>query len=266
LTENLNPNPTPLIEWDKKQKRAFQNLTTGFKIGNKQNEKIRFLTLTTSEIQAKNQEYDINNLNENIRRLKQRIKRLTVAKLIISGYLKTEDIRKYYPNIKLGKKFKYEYFRIRTNEGNGVAHIVYKGEFLPYVWLVDNWLDLHNSWNIDIRLIKKDFKKQSRYIVSQYLSNQETSYIRSSQSWGWIIRAYCKEWANFLVLMHTKYFYNGVKQRFYKPNKRYKYGESGLTDPPTKGLQVDIFKEWYNYLLRLLRIQARLKQERLQFA
>ena len=241
-----------LVIWDKKQKRAFQNITTGFKLANKQNEKIRFLTLTTSEIQFNNVEYDANKLNESVRKLKQRIQRLTILQLLKDGYLTNKNKRYYYPDTKYNKKFRYEYFRIRTNEGHGVAHIIYKGEYIPYAWLVDNWQDIHNSWNVDIRLIKKDFKRQSRYIVSQYLANQETSFVRSSQSWDWITRAYRQEWYKFLDLCHSKYCYNPFKKRFYKKNKLYNESQSALADrpPPNKGLEVNIFEEWYNYIYR----------------
>jgi hypothetical protein len=246
--------------WNDKQKRAFQNITTGFKIANKQNEPVRFLTLSTSNIQFENIEYDDKKLNDNVRKLKQRIKRLTIATLVKDGYIKTKTIHYYYPGVPLTKNFRFEYFRIITSEGNGVVHILYKGEYIPYTWLVDNWQDLHNSWNIDIRLINKDFKRHSRYIVSQYLSNQQTAYIRSSQSWNWIIRAYRKEWLHYLDLCHNRYFYNPIKNRFYRKNKHYMEYQTSIDDepPPQKGIEVNIFEQWYEH------IYNRIKKEPVQ--
>ena len=74
--------------WNKKQKRAFNSILTGCKIARKQNEIVRFLTLTTSDLQNQNVEYDDKKLNDSIEKLKKRIKRLTVTSLIKDGYIK----------------------------------------------------------------------------------------------------------------------------------------------------------------------------------
>jgi hypothetical protein len=244
-------------EWDKKQKRAFHNITTGLKVADKQNVKIRFLTLTTSDIQKENIEYDDNKMNDSIRKFKQRAMRITVLQLIKDGYIKNGDIRRYYSHMRLNQRFPYDYFRIRTNEGNGVAHILYKGEYLPYGWIVDNWMDIHNSWNVDIRLIKRNKQKTiSRYIVSQYLSNQDTSFVRSSQSWGWITRGFRNKWFEFLDIMNSKYFYNPLKRRYYKRNRLFNENQKSIDfSPTTRGNEVNIFDEWYKFIYCQIKIK-----------
>jgi len=162
------------------------------------------------------------------------------------GYLKKSDIRYYYNNKKIVDKLDFDYFKIKTNEGNGVLHILYKGDYIPYNYLVDLWNDLHNSWNINIKKVETSDKsayRTSDYIVSQYLTNQESSYQRSSQSWGWTIRGYIKKFYAFIDLCKTKYYYNVVKRKFYKNH-----------------IEVDIFTQWLNYLFEMLKPPDKTKQ------
>jgi hypothetical protein len=234
-TSKIVINPTAF--YTKKQKRAYNNLLSGMQLAYHYNKKIRFLTLSTSDIQYQQEGYDNNQLNNDFRKLKQRIQRMTVAKLIQQGYLSTDKIRKYYPNLPLLRSFDFEYFKVTTNEGNGVLHIIYKGQYLPYNYLVDNWQDIHNSWELNITLLnssKKDYQKASSYVITQYLSNQDSTYQRSSQSWSWVVRGYTKTWHKFLQECHLKYCYNPVKRRFYKNSQ-----------------EVNIFKEWHEYLIEL---------------
>jgi hypothetical protein len=220
-----------------KQKRAYRGILNGMEMAYKRNKRIRFLTLTTSELQYENIDFNDLTINENFRRLKQRIKRMTVAKLIQQGYIKSSDCRRYYEGVPLTQPFDFDYFKVKTNEGNGVLHTLYKGEYLPYNYLVDNWTDLHNTWDINIKLInhtKYDFKRASNYVVTQYLSNQGSSYQRSSQSWGWTIRGYNKEFYKFLQQCKTRYFYNSIEKKFYKNR-----------------IPVNIFKEWMEYLMKI---------------
>ena len=74
--------------WDKKQKRAYNTVLTGLKMAKRLKKTVRFLTLSTSDTQNQNISYDEYKLNDSFRKLKQRIKRITVAKLIQQGYIK----------------------------------------------------------------------------------------------------------------------------------------------------------------------------------
>ena len=84
--------------YTKKQRRAFQRLMSGLTVGKSRSERLRFMTLTSSP------ESKDRNLNADFRTLKMRI------------------LRKYH--------FKMKYWKIRTNEGNGVLHIVFRGKYI----------------------------------------------------------------------------------------------------------------------------------------
>jgi hypothetical protein len=102
--------------YTEKQRRAFQRLMSGLTVGKSRRERLRFMTLTSSL------ESVGRNLNADFRALKMRI------------------FRKLH--------FKMKYWKIRTNEGNGVLHIVYRGKYTPQKWLSEQWADIHNlqSW------------------------------------------------------------------------------------------------------------------------
>jgi hypothetical protein len=192
-----------IVVFDKKQRRAYNTIITGLKLAQRENKTVRFLTLNTSDVQKNSMCYDEFKLNDDFRKLKQRVKRMTPLKMIKEGYIKSSELRKYYNGIKIGAALDFEYFKVQTNEGNGVLHIVYKGQYLPYNYLVDNWQDIHNSWNVNIKRIgnnKNDTGRASSYIVSQYVSSQNSTYVRSSQSWRWLFRGYRKRFLEFLAL------------------------------------------------------------------
>lgn len=234
---------------NKKQKKAFNCIKNGISLANRLNIAVRFLTLTTSELQKENIEYSPMYLNDNFRKLKQIIRRTKITDLIKFDYIKNSDLRRYYPNKQLNDKIIFDYFKVKTNEGNGVLHVVYKGDYIPYNFLVDCWNDLHNSWNINIKRINSDNRSAFRtaaYVVAQYLSNQSSSYQRSSQSWLWTIRGYYKRFCEFIAYCKVKYYYNPVKQRFYKNR-----------------VEVNVFEEWLQLLLHLLKPPDRTKQIKL---
>lgn len=231
--------PKKVCQWQKKQRRSFNTIKTGLINAKRSRQKVRFLTLTTSDIQKDNIKYDDHKLNDSFRKLKQRTKRLTVAKLIQQGYLKSSAVRTYYQSKPMTEVFDFDYFKVTTNEGNGVIHCLYKGEYLPYNWIVDNWQDLHNSWDINIKLIKtsrKDVNNTSAYVVSQYLGSQGSSYQRSSQSWNWLFRGYRTAWLEFLASCKISYYYNPIKNTYYQ-NKT----------------EVDIFKVWEDKVYSITR-------------
>jgi hypothetical protein len=236
---NEKANNSHVVEWKTKQKSAYNTILTGLKIANRLNKRVRFLTLTTSDLQHESEGYHDKKLNESFRKLKQRVRRVTPLILIRMGYIKVSELRRLYPNKPLNEAIDFEYFKVITNEGNGVIHCLYKGEYLPYNYLVDNWMDIHNSWDLNIKLIrnkKTNFKGSACYVVSQYLGSQESSFQRSSQSWEWLFRGYRKAWLEFKKYCHSKYFYNGVQRRFYRAKK-----------------EVNIFKIWEDLVFKKIK-------------
>jgi hypothetical protein len=86
-----------------------------------------------------------------------------------------------------------EYWKINTNEGNGVMHIVFKGLFIPQAWLSDAWRSIHGAKIVDIRALKNSSsKKLANYLVGNYLCKQ--SFERMSWSWNWVYRGFCSTW------------------------------------------------------------------------
>lgn len=130
-------------------------------------------------------------INDHFRTLKGRIQRSTPYKLYKSGYLSSSELSYYYHHKDIFKPLIMQYFKVQTNEGNGVLHILYRGSYLPYNYLADNWMDIHNSWDINIMKVDlSDTNKVSSYVVNQYVSHQDATFVRSSQSWDWVHRGY----------------------------------------------------------------------------
>lgn len=149
--------------YTKKQRRAFQRLMSGLTVGKSRRERLRFMTLTSSP-QSVGQ-----NLNADFRTLKMRI------------------LRKFH--------FKMKYWKIRTNEGNGVLHIIYRGKYIPQSWLSAQWADIHKSPIVDIRSLyetRKGLTGIAFYLVGNYLTKQ--SFERMSWGYSWVFPGFVACW------------------------------------------------------------------------
>jgi hypothetical protein len=178
-----------------KQRRAFQTILSGLKFARFGGKIVRFLTLTTSTLCCEAIGYADGSLNKDFQVLRKRILRYSPYRLYREGYLTSKQLPKLYDRNEYFKKFNFEYFKVETNELNGVLHIVYRGSYLPYNFLVDNWFDIHLSWELNIKKVDlDDVKSASCYVVSQYVGGQGSSYVRSSQSWNWVFRGFKSLW------------------------------------------------------------------------
>jgi hypothetical protein len=149
--------------YTKKQRRAFQRLMSGLTVGKSRSERLRFMTLTSSP------ESKGRNLNADFRTLKMRI------------------LRKYH--------FKMKYWKIRTHEGNGVLHIIFRGKYIPQEWLSAQWADIHKSPIVDIRSLYETRKGLTGivfYLVGNYLAKQ--SFERMSWGYSWVFPAFVSAW------------------------------------------------------------------------
>jgi len=149
--------------YTKKQRRAFQRLISGLTVGKSRRERLRFMTLTSSP------ESVGRSLNADFRALKMRI------------------LRKYH--------FKMTYWKIRTNEGNGVLHIIFRGKYIPQKWLSAQWADIHKSPIVDIRSLYETRKGLTGivfYLVGNYLAKQ--SFERMSWGYSWVFPAFVSYW------------------------------------------------------------------------
>jgi hypothetical protein len=166
---------------NKKQRRAFHRLMSGASLARDLCEFVYFLTLTTAS------GGDARRLSRDFQVLRKRIE---------------ADPKKHHVwGSGLGKHLKY--WKINTNEGNGVMHIVYRGGFLPYKWLSDNWLDIHGAWDLNVqRLESSDPKSVANYLIGGYLCQQ--SYERMSWSYDWVFRGFCHVWTTEYAWFYRK--------------------------------------------------------------
>lgn len=170
-------------EFDKlKAKRYFHRILSGQKLAAYQKKIIRFVTFTTSDTAKKN------DISRDIDVLIKRIRRIDSN---------------------------FQYWKINTNEGNGVIHLLYKGKYITHDWLVYNWNAIHNSYIVDIRKCDNDLNIAA-YLVNQYLSNQNCTYTRMSYSKNWIFPGAVKVWRNICLSVKNRYYYNSIQMKYYK--------------------------------------------------
>jgi hypothetical protein len=159
--------------YTKKQRRAFQRLMSGLTVGKSRRERLRFMTLTSS-LESLGR-----NLNADFRALKMRV------------------YRKFH--------FKMKYWKIRTNEGNGVLHIVFRGKYIPQKWLSEQWAEIHKSPIMDIRSLyetAKGLKGICFYLIGNYLAKQ--SFERMSWGYSWVWCGFVKTWKHIIAIYGFK--------------------------------------------------------------
>ena len=82
---------------------------------------------------------------------------------------------------------KFEYCCVRTSGNLGVMHLLYRGKFIPQSWLKRQWFEIHSAFEVWISRVedrKVGIGGVSRYLVSQYMSNQ-SSFVLGSASRHW---------------------------------------------------------------------------------
>ena len=84
--------------------------------------------------------------------------------------------------VRVGRKYGvFEYCKVRTSEGNGVLHVVYRGTYIEQKWLSDVWKELHGAYVVDIRKVYGE-KKQLAYYLCRYVTSQRCFEHMSSRS------------------------------------------------------------------------------------
>jgi len=153
-------------EWNKKQRRLYHRVLSGFEFAKKQGDYIRVLTLTSSLDSSKD-------IHHSFEILKKRIRR------------------------KCGK-FEYACVKELTKDGLEHLHIVYRGPYLSQKWLSDAWNDIHKAKIVWIaRLYSWILAKHlARYFIKEGVG-------RFWSSWNWVYRGFLKDWKR---LVHEKGF------------------------------------------------------------
>jgi hypothetical protein len=201
----------------KKQKRAFMRLKSGFEIAVAKNERIGFLTLSTKyDIVKRNgvivkdahgksipanpekRTKRLKELNHAYQKLKDNMEYCLTSKIYERTCRKQHKIpyihsvkRKKkitYPQLWEQSKFKFKYFKAKTDEGGGVLHIVFRKHrdvpMIPYKWLVAQWGRIWGSTNVSISEIAvTDCERLGLYMVGQYFARQPVLRISYSRQW-----------------------------------------------------------------------------------
>ena len=104
--------------------------------------------------------------------------------------------------IKFG--YRVDYFKIQTEEGNGVLHMVWAivhggAVWIPQEWLSAEWEKITGAKVVYIKRIGKDkgnVRRIGRYCVQQYLAGQD-AIVRVSWSWWRAGLSLCKGFGEF---------------------------------------------------------------------
>jgi hypothetical protein len=196
----------------RKQKRHFMRLKTGMTLAVARKERLCFLTLTTK--------YDKNQPQKRLERIKHQNYAFTKLKQKIERYLqKTMYVRHCkkhklssfelhgakksikYPLLYARFRFKFKYFKLKTKEGGGVLHIVFRKAYnvpkIPFEWLSNQWSKIWGSPRVNISEIKvKDSQKLSMYLVGQYFAKQPV--IRMSYGHQWVYQGFKKSFSHLI--------------------------------------------------------------------
>jgi hypothetical protein len=95
--------------------------------------------------------------------------------------------------------FKMKYWKIRTNEGNGVLHVIFRGKYVPQKWLSEQWTEIHKSPIVDIRSLyetKRGLRGIAFYLIGNYLTKQ--SFERMSWGYSWVFPAFVSSWKRLI--------------------------------------------------------------------
>lgn len=169
------------MSWTSKQKRTYQRLLSGVKRALNANQRVRVITLT-SAAGADTSPWGGRILSKRWQVLRKRI-------------------QKQYGHL--------EYFRLRTNEGNGVLHIVYRGTYIPHSFIKRNWSEIHGAQIVFIQALYGRSKRIAGYLASHYLAGHRR-FMRQSWSWGWVFRGFVKVW--YRVRARSSDLYSAVVQ------------------------------------------------------
>lgn len=152
--------------WDRKQRRLYHRVMSGFELAKRMNDYTRVITLTSSVESPED-------IHRSFEILKKRIR------------------RKY-------KKFEYSTVKELTKSGLVHLHIVYRGSFISQKWLSEAWEDIHKAKIVWIAKLYswKLAKHLARYFVKEGIG-------RFWSSWKWVYRGFVRDWK---ILVHQKGF------------------------------------------------------------
>jgi len=169
--------------------RIFHRLVTGMYFH--RTEQFRFMTLTSSPRSP--------SIRVSWRRLKSVIR--STCPIDFIEHLNEDTLGKFK---RMTEPLKFEYCAIFTEEGEGVIHIVYVGDYIPFYWLQEKWMNIHKSYGVNIEAVRKyrGVKVKDKmyypaglasYVLNQYVANQDAL---RTMNWsrGWVYPGFVEDW------------------------------------------------------------------------
>jgi len=155
-------------------------------------ERLRHLVLTSPN------GTDLSVLSNHKQRLIQEIRRKTPLWFVSKGYITLQKCHYYYPNKPLNEPLNIQFLNIKTNEGNGVYHMMCVGDFIPQRWVADCWDHIHHARNVSITdhgMIYGTEGRLTGYLLNQYIIGH-TKLLDTRLSWsrGWVFRRFVRVW------------------------------------------------------------------------
>jgi len=183
--------------------RLFHRLVTGMYFHRR--EQFRFMTLTSSPSSP--------DIRRSWQVLVKTIRRTYPIHFIAEGYVAGNPMLSYRSAF---ERLRFEYFAVFTDEGCGVIHCVYVGDYIPQAWLQEQWSAIHRAYGVNIKQVR-GYKKERHqkgsysryrgksgdkvyypqglagYMLNQYLRGQNA--IRTiNHSKGWVYPGFVDDW------------------------------------------------------------------------
>ena len=213
--------------YTKKNKAHYMRLRPGLLLGTVNNERIDFLTLSTKYDKEKPEERlkRMPKLNYAFTKLKQQIEYYWQKKRYLL-FCRQKRLKPYeihgrkksvkYPEYWAMFRSKLRYVKVKTSEGGGVLHIIFRKPQdyppIPKNWLHKQWFKIWGSWNTSIHeVLYSDVDRMSRYVVGKYFVNQPI--VRLSYGHEWVFSGFVK---SFRRVIDT---YAYMRQSYGTPEK-----------------------------------------------
>lgn len=202
-----------------KQKRSYQRLLSGITRARNAGEVIRILTLTSPSSHPRTPE---------------------------GGQLLARRFQVLRKSVQRKYGYLLEYCRVRTDEGFGVLHVVYragKKGYIPHSWLKKEWYRIHGANIVFIQKLYGKNKRIAGYLASHYISRHH-SFMRTSWSWSWCFRGFVGMWnqirrnasslsaaiIEWNILLRTR-----NPRTYYKEHRKKKRWKDGISLIPLSG-------------------------------
>jgi hypothetical protein len=192
--------------YTKKNKAHYMRVRPGLLLGTVNKERIDFLTLSTKYDKEKPQDRlkKLPKLNYAFTKLKQQIEYYWQKKRYLK-FCRQKHIEPFeihgrkksvkYPEYWAMFRSKLRYVKVKTSEGGGVLHIIFRKPQdyppIPKKWLHEQWFKIWDSWNTSIEEVPySDVNRMSHYVVGKYFVNQPI--VRLSYGHEWVFSGFVK--------------------------------------------------------------------------